>query len=68
MTRLTEETHERIIFWSKVGMFAIFTANLFRIMYKIWRYGGNKKREVVEFDNGDDDIPPIEGIPMEDEK
>ena len=61
MKRLSIDTHERIIFWAKVAMFTVFSANVMRILYKIWRYGGNKKRDIVEFDDGDALVDDTEG-------
>ena len=57
---MTLEKHIEIVHRIKVLMFALFAANLVRIAYRTWKYGGSKELREDKFDFGED--PEIEGV------
>lgn len=50
--------HMRVVRIAKAAMFTLFAANLVRIVYRTWKYGGSKERREDTFDLAED--PNIE--------
>ena len=57
---MTLDKHIQVVRCIRAALFAVFAANLVRIAYRTWKYGGSKEIREDKFDFAEE--PEIEGV------